>query len=137
MRMLRNENIVQLIEVMETKDHFYIIMEYCNQGSMDEYLKQRGQTSFSEQEAKVYLHQLLNAFKCLHHNQILHRDFKQENIFIKDGIAKIGDFGFSKISLDNQLNVSYLGSFIINQSLFYNLLFTLYYIFYKFLYYFL
>jgi serine/threonine protein kinase len=47
---------VGLVEVMETQEHYYIIMEYCNQGSMDEYLKSKGKTAFSEQEAKVYLH---------------------------------------------------------------------------------
>lgn len=26
---------------------------------------------------------------------IMHRDLKTENIFLKDNIAKIGDFGFS------------------------------------------
>lgn len=26
----------------------------------------------------------------------MHRDFKADNIFIKDGVCKIGDFGFSK-----------------------------------------
>ena len=110
MRMLRNENIVGLVEVMETQEHYYIIMEYCNQGTMEEYLKSKGKHAFTEQQANIYLHQLLNAFNCLHHNQILHRDFKFDNIFIADGLAKIGDFGFAKISLDNQLTQSYLGN---------------------------
>jgi len=26
----------------------------------------------------------------------MHRDFKLDNIFLKDGIPKIGDFGFAK-----------------------------------------
>jgi len=26
----------------------------------------------------------------------MHRDFKADNIFINDGVCKIGDFGFAK-----------------------------------------
>jgi serine/threonine protein kinase len=39
---------------------------------------------------------LLDGFKELHSKNVLHRDFKTDNIFMNDGICKIGDFGFSK-----------------------------------------
>ena len=32
----------------------------------------------------------------MHEHGIVHRDFKTQNIFISDGILKIGDLGFSK-----------------------------------------
>ena len=32
----------------------------------------------------------------MHEENIMHRDFKTANIFIKNGIFKIGDFGFAK-----------------------------------------
>ena len=35
-------------------------------------------------------------FKCLHKNNIIHRDFKAANVMINDSIFKIGDFGFAK-----------------------------------------
>ena len=34
--------------------------------------------------------------KALHEKNIMHRDFKAGNVFIKDDIFKIGDFGFAK-----------------------------------------
>lgn len=39
---------------------------------------------------------LINFFKCLHKNNIIHRDFKAANVMINDSIFKIGDFGFAK-----------------------------------------
>lgn len=33
---------------------------------------------------------------ALHSKQILHRDVKTQNIFIKNGVLKLGDFGISK-----------------------------------------
>ena len=32
----------------------------------------------------------------MHTENIMHRDFKTANIFIKNGVFKIGDFGFAK-----------------------------------------
>ena len=42
--------------------------------------------------------QLVLSLKDIHHEHIMHRDIKSENVFIQIGnIAKIGDFGISKI----------------------------------------
>lgn len=38
----------------------------------------------------------LNLLKALHEKNIMHRDFKAANIFIKNDLFKIGDFGFAK-----------------------------------------
>lgn len=51
---------------------------------------------FQEHDAIKYLIQILNAFKTFHEFQIVHRDIKLENIFIKDGVLKVGDLGFAK-----------------------------------------
>lgn len=31
----------------------------------------------------------------------MHRDFKPDNIFMNNGFAKIGDFGFAKMVMDD------------------------------------
>lgn len=36
-----------------------------------------------------------NAFKDLIAKGIIHRDVKPSNIFIKEGVYKLGDFGFA------------------------------------------
>ena len=41
-------------------------------------------------------YQLLEAFKVLNRLNVMHRDVKPENIFLHNGKAKLGDFGFCK-----------------------------------------
>jgi serine/threonine protein kinase len=51
---------------------------------------------FSENEAKDYLYQLLQALKYLRDRKIIHRDIKPENLLItEDGIIKLCDFGWA------------------------------------------
>lgn len=51
----------------------------------------------TEDEAVEFLIQILNAFKTLVQNNILHRDFKLPNILLHNGNIKIADFGFAKL----------------------------------------
>lgn len=38
----------------------------------------------------------MNGFQELRKHNIMHRDFKLANIFVNNGVVKIGDFGFAK-----------------------------------------
>lgn len=54
--------------------------------------------------------QILNAFKTLVKNKILHRDFKLANILKHDGEIKIADFGFAKLLTKEDYATTMLGS---------------------------
>lgn len=91
-----NENVVKLIDYIETNLSCYLIMEYCDQGDLRNYIKQKNH--LSEKEGIYFLKQFLNGFKGLHEVNAIHRDFKSANVLKKDGILKIGDLGFGKQS---------------------------------------
>lgn len=39
MEMIKNDNVISLIDHIETKEKHYLVMEYCNNGDLDSYVK--------------------------------------------------------------------------------------------------
>lgn len=39
MATIKNDNVIALIDHIETKEKHYLIMEYCNNGDLDSYIK--------------------------------------------------------------------------------------------------
>ncbi|KAJ1101675.1 hypothetical protein NDU88_006740 [Pleurodeles waltl] len=80
------------------RESFCIITEYCEGGDLDckirEY-KKAGQR-FSEGQIVEWFVQLLLGVHYMHERRILHRDLKTTNIFLKNNLLKIGDFGVSR-----------------------------------------
>ena len=115
---LNHPNIVKLVDVKKTKNHYYIMMEYCNggelEGALEKYKEKYGKP-FSEELVQYFMRQIIDAFKYIHANGVIHRDIKLENILLHykteedknnlnlmNATAKIIDFGFAcKISGNN------------------------------------
>ncbi|XP_015441271.1 serine/threonine-protein kinase Nek11 isoform X3 [Pteropus alecto] len=81
------------------QDNFCIITEYCEGRDLDykiqEY-KEAGRT-FPEDQIIEWFVQLLLGVDYMHERRILHRDLKSKNIFLKNNLLKIGDFGVSRL----------------------------------------
>ena len=96
---LNHQNIVKYFESFKDKRSFYIIMEYCDNLDLKEFIREyKNKNKFIDQNI-IYLIVLdiCLGIKEIHKNNIIHRDLKPENIFIsKDYKIKIGDFGISK-----------------------------------------
>jgi len=74
-----------------------VVMQYCEGGDLTGFLKkQRGRRLKEKQLLDLFIHVAL-ALHFVHNREILHRDLKTQNIFIKDGQLKLGDFGISKV----------------------------------------
>lgn len=85
---------MHLYEFMETTHNYYLVIQYCNNGDLEEYLKKMG--NLGEDEAVYFLMQMMNGFRILHKNKIMHRDVKLANLFLQNDKIVIGDFGFAK-----------------------------------------
>ncbi|KAL4647748.1 hypothetical protein GN956_G8800 [Arapaima gigas] len=93
-QMVHHPNIVQLLDVFETENNYYLVMELCTGGSiMDQLLKKN---RLEELEVRKYVWQLVVAVKHLHQAGVAHRDLKVENILLDENDnVKLTDFGLS------------------------------------------
>lgn len=98
MSKIDHPNVMHLYEFMETARNYYLVIQYCNNGDLESYLKKMGK--LSEEEAVYFLMQIANGFQVLHKNKIMHRDVKLANLFLQDDQIVIGDFGFAKQGVD-------------------------------------
>ena len=111
-----HENIVKLIEVINTSKQILIIEELIEGISLREYYDKeiRGQKGISEHKSIIFkkiFKQIFSAMDYLHKNNIAHRDIKLENILInKNYLIKILDFGFGMYNPDNILQTFYCGT---------------------------
>ena len=123
---LKHSKIVSLKDLKHTKTHYYIMMEYCNGGSLMNCLKKyisMYRHPFSEEIVQYLMSQIVNGLKYIHQHKIIHRDIKLDNILVKfyneqdmkslnmlHAHVKISDFGIS--AKLNQLDRAYtaLGS---------------------------
>lgn len=99
MHKLFHKNLVRIFNFYLYPDLFtgYILMEYIDGKSIDEYLAEEFFPWDFDIADKIFI-QLLDAFNFLEQNGILHRDIREKNILVdKDGIVKIIDFGLGKI----------------------------------------
>eukprot|EP00041_Stephanoeca_diplocostata_P010380 m.165188 g.165188 ORF g.165188 m.165188 type:complete len:900 (+) comp18127_c0_seq1:535-3234(+) len=93
LRKLQHPHIIQLYEILETEDVYCLVMEVCAQDVLSR-LCSTGVSS--EVQARIYGRQLISAFEYMHHNNIVHRDLKAENMMLdKTNHLKIIDFGLS------------------------------------------
>lgn len=98
LRQINHPNILHLHDLIDTKSYHCLIVNYCNNGDLKQYIKKN--KYLTESEAVYFLKQIMNGFKELHKHKIMHRDFKSANIFIHDDVLVIGDFGLSNIGED-------------------------------------
>ncbi|KDN49612.1 hypothetical protein K437DRAFT_255295 [Tilletiaria anomala UBC 951] len=92
LRNLKHPNIVKYKGSEKTTDYLYIILEYCENGSLQHICKKFGK--FPEGLVGVYVSQVLEGLCYLHDQGVIHRDIKGANILTnKDGSVKLADFG--------------------------------------------
>ena len=93
-RSLIHEHICKYEHSFEDKNNVYIIMEYCAEGTLLNFLKKR--KKLEEVEIRFYMYQVLKALKYFKLQKLIHRDLTLKNIFLKNyKTIKISDFGLA------------------------------------------
>ncbi|KAF9314265.1 Serine/threonine-protein kinase [Podila horticola] len=115
---IRHDHIVALVDCRETETHIHLVMEYCSQGDLSQYIKRKGDGPTSlppppegglhEVVVRHFLKQLASALEFLRSKNLIHRDLKPQNLLLhpassaKEGsgyglpVLKIADFGFAR-----------------------------------------
>ena len=102
LKIVKHKYIVQLYEILETPQHIFIIMEYCEGQDIMDYILTRGR--LSEDESLKFFQQLINALYYLHSQNITHRDIKIDNLLLDRNFdLKLIDFGLSTKYRDDKL----------------------------------
>ena len=93
---LSHKNIVEIYDVGEDNDQYYIVMEYVPGTTLKDLILKRG--ALHVMEAIDIMKQVLSGTARAHKMGIIHRDLKPQNILVTDsGVAKIADFGIASI----------------------------------------
>lgn len=110
---LSHPNIVELYDVNEQGDLFYIVTEYVDGETLQAILRRRRGRPIPLADALGVMHQIGSAVAYAHGQRIVHRDIKPANIIIRrhDKLAKLQGFtlaksleraGFSVITADGE-----------------------------------
>lgn len=126
LKQIKHKNIARYIDKNETFSCYYIILEYCNGGTLLNALndyKTKHNNLLPEKTVGYLTKQIIEGLVYLHNMNIIHRDIKAENILLhfdnekdKDTMelskatVKIIDFGFARYLHKNELASSIIGT---------------------------
>lgn len=96
---LNHPAIVRFHESFMEQGTFCIITEYCEGRDLDYKIQEYKEAGkiFPDNQIVEWFIQLLLGVDYMHERRILHRDLKSKNIFLKNNLPKIGDFGVSRL----------------------------------------
>lgn len=108
-------NIVSAEEVILTRTHLAIVMEFASGGTLTKYVSDRWDTVhhrgglfLAEDEARYFFKQFISAVEYCHRQNVAHRDLKLDNTLLDNSdppLIKICDFGFAKDMGDSNSNM--------------------------------
>ena len=115
-------NIITIFDVIKSQTHCYVVMEYCNGGSLEDCLERYGKP-FPIVIIQHFMRQIVSGVRFMHSRKIMHRDIKLENILVNfkteedknklnllSSEVKIIDFGLSKKLGTNEVAHTLVGS---------------------------
>jgi polo-like kinase 1 len=107
---VHHDQVVAFEHNFEDNENVYILLEVCNNQTLNELFKRR--KKLTEIEVQCYIIQLVKGLQYLHSHKIIHRDLKLGNLFLTDKMQlKIGDFGLAtKLDYDGEKKKTVCGT---------------------------
>ena len=106
---LSHPNIVNVYDVGEEDNVYYIVMELIEGITLKKYIERKGQLPV--REAVSILVQVAQGIEAAHNNHVIHRDIKPQNIIIsREGKVKVTDFGIARAVSANTVSSNAMGS---------------------------
>ncbi|CAD5196322.1 unnamed protein product, partial [Musa acuminata subsp. malaccensis] len=101
---LDHPGIIRLCFTFQDTHSLYMALECCEGGELFDQITRKGY--LSEDEARFYAAEVVDALEYIHGVGLIHRDIKPENLLLTaDGHIKIADFGSVKPTRDSQMTV--------------------------------
>jgi serine/threonine protein kinase len=82
----------------------YLVMSYAGQDTLQKRLQQGG---LSRDDALRIFVQAARGVQALHEHSLVHFDLKPGNIFLKGDVARVGDYGLSKLVSESRNSLSF------------------------------
>lgn len=107
---LMHPNVVNVYDVGQDRGLYYMVMELVEGITLKDYIEKKGRLSAKE-TISISI-QMVTGIQAAHHQHIVHRDIKPQNIIIsKDGKVKVTDFGIARASTSsNTISTNVMGS---------------------------
>lgn len=93
MQTVKHPSVIPALDVFRNKDFSFIVMPFYSDGDLDKFLKKNGK--LPEADVVRLMMQILDGFRELHKQRIIHRDFKLANVLLQGDRAVIADFGLA------------------------------------------
>jgi len=94
-RMIAHKNVCRMFDIGETKDSYFITMEFIRGEDLKSLIRKMGQLSAGQ--AIAIAKQVCDGLIEAHKLGVVHRDLKPQNIMIdREGDARIMDFGIAR-----------------------------------------
>ena len=111
---IKSQYVVKYYNSFEEEEKLNIIMEYCDSGDLNDFIERHKQTKYLLSENivwKIFI-KITLGLADIHKLNILHRDLKSLNIFLKkDEDIRVGDLGVAKIlSQSNYFAKTFIGT---------------------------
>ena len=95
---LNHPNVCSVIDIQETDDQHFIVMEYVDGRTLHDLIEGNRDTLLRVDDARAHAIQIGEALQEAHSKGIVHRDIKSENIMVNSkNQIKVMDFGLAKL----------------------------------------